>query len=109
MGSTSQVVYRRELLATIDHLLFVGFVLSYLLSPSHLITLLIRITSQVQFGTPRRYNRPLRFFLFPWFGINLVNIIVHSGGSKGIEGRGWSSGGLLLDFIGQCKSNYPLL
>lgn len=107
MGVSSQLIHRRELLSTIDHLLFVLFVLSYLLSPSNLITLIIRLLTQTQFTTPKRFEgKPLRFFLLSWFGINLFNFLVHfiNGGSKGIKGRNWnSSSGLLLDFIGQSK------
>lgn len=106
--------------------LFTLFVLSYLLSPSHcesdstcprdlqlipesarpVLTLILRLTSQVQFGSPRLVHptRSLRFFLVAWTVVNASAGIVHGlEGSSGAKGRGWAQRGIVLDFVGQCE------
>ena len=103
--------------------LFTLFVLSYLLSPSHcecsetsavkpqltrptrtVLTLILRLTSQVQFGSPRLVHptRSIRFFLIAWTIVNASACIVHGlEGSSGAKGTGWAQRGLVLDFVGQ--------
>lgn len=111
--------HRLELLHALDHTLYALFVLSYLLSPSHrtsppppltaltpaaVLSLVLRLASQVQFASPRHVHpgRSLRFFLSAWAVLNAGNVLVHAiDGSRGTKGRGWAGRGLMLDFVGQ--------
>jgi len=88
-------------------------VLSYLLSPSHLVLLILRVVLLVQFSNPRRTHptRSLRFFLVAWIfqalGITAVHALMGSRGTKGP--RGHAQGGILLDFVGVGASISPSL
>lgn len=117
-------MYRFELLRSLDHLLFILFVLSYLLSPSNrktprppppsrltrlVLPLLLRLVTQVQFATPLSLDpaKPLRFFLAIWAVFNSSFMLVHLRGAGGTKGDNWSGRGVVLDFIGQ--GTLPLL
>ncbi|SCV74931.1 BQ2448_7960 [Microbotryum intermedium] len=96
---------RLELLASLDAIVWILCVNSYLLSPSHLITFLLRLFSHVQFTSSRKLHpsRSLRYLLSVWALVNASSVLVHGlQGSKGTKGnRGWSSRGIVVDFVGQ--------
>ncbi|KAM0786360.1 hypothetical protein ACM66B_001831 [Microbotryomycetes sp. NB124-2] len=74
------------------------------LDPLCLLTFLLRLTSQVQFGAPRLFHpaRSLRFFFVACTFINASAIVVHAlDGSQGTKGSNWSQRGLFVDFVGQ--------
>ncbi|GAA5841826.1 hypothetical protein JCM9279_003119 [Rhodotorula babjevae] len=79
-------------------------VLSYLLSPSHVVLLVLRVALLVQFSNPRRTHptRSLRFFTALWalqaVGTTAVHALTGSRGTKGP--RGHAQGGIVLDFVG---------
>ncbi|TNY20933.1 hypothetical protein DMC30DRAFT_416500 [Rhodotorula diobovata] len=83
-------------------------VLSYLVSPSHVVVLVLRVVLLVQFGNPRRTHptRSLRFFVALWavqaLGITALHAVTGSTGTKGP--RGHAQGGLVLDFVGQAAT-----
>ncbi|GAA5900486.1 hypothetical protein JCM8208_000513 [Rhodotorula glutinis] len=79
-------------------------VLSYLLSPSHIVLLVLRVVLLVQFSNPRRTHptRSLRFFTAAWALQAVATTAVHAlTGSRGTKGpRGHAQGGIVLDFVG---------
>ncbi|KAK4050292.1 hypothetical protein OIV83_003613 [Microbotryomycetes sp. JL201] len=85
-------IQRLELLHSLDLTLWILFIVSYILSPSHLLTFILRLTSQAQFGAPRLVHptRSLRFFFVACTFINASAIVVHSlDGSQGTKGSSW--------------------
>ncbi|BGP49702.1 hypothetical protein JCM10450v2_005607 [Rhodotorula kratochvilovae] len=83
-------------------------VASYLLSPSHILILVLRVALQSQFTNPRTTHpsRSLRFFVALWAAQALVSTAVHAvTGSRGTKGpRGHTQGGIVLDWIGQAAT-----
>ncbi|GAA5941025.1 hypothetical protein JCM10213_001691 [Rhodosporidiobolus nylandii] len=95
-----------HLLLSLSTLSFSLSILSYLLSPSHVLLLIYRAGVQLQLTNPRRTNpeRSLRtFVLVAWAPCTVAGLVWHAlGGSRGTKGeKGWAQGGLVLDFIGQ--------
>ncbi|KAK4051983.1 hypothetical protein OIO90_004513 [Microbotryomycetes sp. JL221] len=105
VSSPSALALRLELLHSLDLTLWILFILSYILSPSHLLTFVLRLVAQAQFGAPRLVHphRSLKFFTIAWFVLNLSAIVVHLlDGSRGTKGSdGWIQRGLFVDFVGQ--------
>ncbi|KDE05342.1 hypothetical protein MVLG_04257 [Microbotryum lychnidis-dioicae p1A1 Lamole] len=116
-SASSASTSRLELLASLDAIIWILFVHSYLLSPSHLLTFLLRLFSHVQFSSSRKIHpaRSLCHLLSVWFFVNASSVIVHAWqGSRGTKGtKRWSSTGLIVDFVGQAitpsKSHLVLL
>ncbi|SCZ87826.1 BZ3500_MvSof-1268-A1-R1_Chr2-3g05294 [Microbotryum saponariae] len=115
--SSASSISRLELLASLDAIIWILFVHSYLVSPSHLLTFLLRLFSHIQFSSSRKIHpaRSLRHLLTVWFFVNASSVIVHAWqGSRGTKGtKRWSSTGLIVDFVGQAitpsKSHLVLL
>ncbi|POY73329.1 hypothetical protein BMF94_3664 [Rhodotorula taiwanensis] len=80
-------------------------IVSYLLSPGHLLVLVYRLVLQVQFTLPRRVHaaRSFRFFVLLWGVQAIAAVTVHGAtGSQGTKGpKGYVQRGLVLDFVGQ--------
>ncbi|KAL8283867.1 hypothetical protein RQP46_005299 [Phenoliferia psychrophenolica] len=82
--------------------LHAGFITSYLLSPVHFLTLLIRTLTQIHLFTPPRKFRSLRLVLVAWALVNALSVLIHAlDGSKGTKGSGWHGKGIIVDIIGQ--------
>lgn len=96
--------YMRE---SVGQVLSMLFVLSYVLSPSHLATFIVRVVSHGQFAHPDTLHpdKSLRFIVFMWSLVNGGALLVHAiDGSKGAKGDKWSGhGGIIIDFVGQCE------
>lgn len=80
-------------------------IVSYLLSPGHLLVLVYRLVLQAQFTLPRRVHaaRSFRFFVSLWGVQAIAAVTVHAAtGSQGTKGpKGYVQRGLVLDFVGQ--------
>ncbi|GJN90372.1 hypothetical protein Rhopal_003383-T1 [Rhodotorula paludigena] len=80
-------------------------VVSYILSPAHVVVLALRVFTQWNLTNPRRNHpkRSLRFFVALWATQALVAAAAHAvTGSRGTKGpRGTYQRGIILDFVGQ--------
>lgn len=94
---------RTELLSSLNELIYLLTILSYLLSPAHILTLLLRLLTQSQLNHSIITKLSLRSLIGIGLGINAGNGLVHAlEGSRGTKGMGWTGkGGLLIDFVGQ--------
>ncbi|GAA6049070.1 hypothetical protein JCM3770_003872 [Rhodotorula araucariae] len=104
-------LHSAQLLQVVVQLSFVCHalaVVSYLLSPSHILVLAVRVALQAQFSTPRTTHptRSLRFFGALWAAQAIAAFAWHGAtGSRGTKGlRGHSQGGIVLDWIGQAAT-----
>ncbi|KAM0748046.1 hypothetical protein T439DRAFT_365328 [Meredithblackwellia eburnea MCA 4105] len=99
-----QRYHRAQLQLQLVHSLHASFVLSYILSPAHLLPFIVRLLTQSLIHSPNP-NRSLRVSLFLWAAVNSFTAAVHAvEGSVGTKGNGWNGKGLIVDIIGQAHT-----